>query len=173
MRGTGQRQAKRAVVGAARWTVWWIALAALWLLLDDTVAVPELITGAVAAALGASAAELVHAQQLVRVRLRAAWFRYIWRLPLAVVPDIGLLLKVLFRRLVLRKRVSGRFRAIHFESGRDDDPHDLTRRALAKAGGSFAPNTYVVGVDGERDLMLVHQLSPTGKARDVDPLELR
>jgi hypothetical protein len=30
----------------------------------------------------------------------------------------------------------------------------------------------VVGVDAERDLLLVHQLDPTGGADELDPLEL-
>jgi hypothetical protein len=43
---------------------------------------------------------------------------------------------------------------------------------LAKEFGSFAPNSYVIGVDAERDLMLVHQLEPRGGRDKLDPLEL-
>src|SRR5919201_6674933 len=63
----------------ARLAAWWIALAALWLALDDTVALPELLTGAAAALLGAIAAEVVHSQKLVRVRLQPSWLRHAWR----------------------------------------------------------------------------------------------
>src|SRR5689334_10702624 len=156
----------------ARLCAWWIALAALWLLLDDTVAFPELMTGAVAALIGAIAAEVVHSQGLVRVRLKPAWFRYAWRPLVRLFPDTARVLFVLLRTLVLRRPSNGRFRALPFRAGRRGGRRDTTRRALAKAVGSFTPNTYVIGVDQERDLLIVHQLEPTGGADELDPLEL-
>ena len=43
-----------------------------------------------------------------------------------------------------------------------------------KSAGSFAPNTYVVGADEERGILLVHQLATRDDiAADVDPLGLR
>ena len=56
--------------------------------------------------------------------------------------------------------------------GYEGGAYDTTRRALAKGAGSFAPNSYVVGVDAERELLLVHQLDPSGGASELDPLEL-
>lgn len=157
----------------ARLCAWWIALAALWLALDDTVAFPELMTGAAAALIGAVAAEVVHSQNLVRVRLKPRWLRFGWRPLLLLFPDTARVLLVLVRQLLLRRPPRGRFRAVRFRSGYDNGAHDTTRRALAKVAGSLAPNAYVVGVDAERDLMLVHELDPTGGTRsDLDPMEL-
>jgi multisubunit Na+/H+ antiporter MnhE subunit len=156
----------------ARLAAWWIALAALWLVLDDTVAFPELMTGAAAALLGAIAAEVVHSQKLVRVRLKPSWLRHAWRPLVQLIPDTARVLAVLLRQLILRRPPRGEFRAVSFRAGRADGAYDTTRRSLAKAVGSFAPNTYVVGVDTDRDLMLVHQLDPKGDVTDVDPLEL-
>jgi hypothetical protein len=34
----------------------------------------------------------------------------------------------------------------------------VTRRALLVGGRSLAPNSFVVGIDAGRDVMLVHQL---------------
>lgn len=157
---------------AARFVAWWIALGALWMVLDDNVALPELITGAVAALIGSVAAEVVHTQKLVRVRVKPGWLRHAWR-PLArVFPDTGRVMAVLLRQLVLRRPARGQFRAVRFRAGRPAGAHDGTRRTLAKTAGSFAPNTYVVGVDLDRDILLVHQLEPTGGATELDPLEL-
>ncbi len=156
----------------ARLCAWWIALAALWLALDDTVAFPELMTGAAAALIGAVAAEVVHSQHLVRVRVKPSWLRYAWRPVVRVFPETASVLLALLRQLVLRRPVSGEFRMVPFRPGRPDGAYDMTRRALAKTAGSFAPNTYVVGVDEEREVMLVHQLEPGGDASDLDPLEL-
>jgi hypothetical protein len=39
--------------------------------------------------------------------------------------------------------------------------------------GSFAPNTYVLDVDRERGLILIHQLVPKpDQPRSIDPLGL-
>ncbi|MFL5819231.1 MAG: hypothetical protein ACJ76S_00910 [Solirubrobacteraceae bacterium] len=162
-----------ATVIAMRWLVWWAFLGALWLAVDDTVALPELIDGAVAAALGATVAEIVHAQRVVRARPRARWLLGAWRLPLATARDVCLLLATLISALLRPGSVHGEFRAVDFRAGADDDPRDTARRALAKGAGSFAPNTYVVGIDRARDSMLVHQLRASRRARDPDPLELR
>lgn len=151
---------------------WWVALAALWLILDDNVAFPELMTGAAAALIGAVAAEVVHSQNLVRIRVEPRWLRYLWRPLLRLLPDTVRVLGVLLGQLLLHRPARGRFRAIRFRAGRPAGAADTTRRALAKAGSSFAPNAYVIGVDAEQDLMLVHQLDPTGGVNELDPLEL-
>jgi hypothetical protein len=45
---------------------------------------------------------------------------------------------------------------------------------MIQAAASFAPNTYVIGTDFDRDLVLVHQLVPTDDpVADADPLRLR
>jgi multisubunit Na+/H+ antiporter MnhE subunit len=155
-----------------RWIAWFIALGALWLVLDDNVATPELITGAVAALVGTVAAAVVHSQHLVEVKLRPRMLRRAWRPLVRLVPDTAIVLGVLFKRLVLRRPPRSGFRAIPFRSGRENGAEDTARRALAKAGGSFTPATYVVGVEGERDLLLVHQLERGGDERSLDPLEL-
>jgi multisubunit Na+/H+ antiporter MnhE subunit len=155
-----------------RWVAWFIALGALWLVLDDSVALPELITGAVAALLGTVAAVVVHSQHLVTFKLRPRMLRKAWRPLVHLFPDTALVLAVLFKRLVLRRPAQSGFRAIPFRSGRENGAEDTARRALAKTGGSFTPAAYVVGVEGERDLLLVHQLERRGDARSLDPLEL-
>ena len=47
----------------------------------------------------------------------------------------------------------GTFRAVRFRCGPDHDI-EIGRRALAEWFGSFAPNTIIVGVDVERELIL-------------------
>jgi hypothetical protein len=59
--------------------------------------------------------------------------------------------------------------AVPFRYGSSDDPEDAARRALLVAGLSVTPNSVVVGVDADRDEVLVHQLVPdaAGLLRDV------
>ncbi|MBV9001348.1 MAG: hypothetical protein JO304_19985, partial [Solirubrobacterales bacterium] len=66
---------------------------------------------------------------------------------------------------------NGVFRAVPFRCG-DDEELESGRRALAESLGSFSPNTIIVGVDGERELILGHQLSPRGGREAIDVLRL-
>lgn len=56
--------------------------------------------------------------------------------------------------------------------GGGDGSDDVGRRALAEGLGSLAPNTIVIGIDGENDLLLVHQLHRSGGREQLDVLEL-
>jgi hypothetical protein len=49
---------------------------------------------------------------------------------------------------------------------------DIGRRGLSEILGSLAPNTIVIGVDTERQLLLVHQLHRTGGSENLDVLRL-
>jgi multisubunit Na+/H+ antiporter MnhE subunit len=153
------------------WVAWWVLLAAFWLLLVDTVKAPELYTGAVAAALGASFMTAVRAQRIIAFRPRLRW---LLALPVVLprsAADMGLLAGALVRRLILRRDVRGEFRAVPFRHG-GAGGEDTARRVLTKLAGSFAPNTYVLEVDEARDVAFVHQLVPRPGRRDADPLDL-
>lgn len=155
------------------WVTSWVLLSGLYLLLVvDSIDASELVTGAVAAAVGAVAATAVRSQRLVSFRPRMRWALGLWRLPLQAAVDTGILVVMLWRRLVVRQPVGGSFRAVPFRAG-GEDPEAAARRAVAKGVGSFAPNTYVLDIDREHELILVHQLVPTpDQPKNIDPLEL-
>jgi multisubunit Na+/H+ antiporter MnhE subunit len=146
-------------------------LLAFWLLLTDTVKLPELCTGAVAAGLGAAAMSSVRRQGIVSFRPRVRWlFAPVRVLPRAVA-DLGVLVSALARRVVLRRDVRGGFKAVRFRHG-GTDGEATARRVLTKLTASFTPNTIVLDVDEDQDLILVHQLVPRPGRGDADPLEL-
>lgn len=150
------------------WVVCWIFFFFVWILLVEKTEVSELITGAVAAAFGATLTTALHARHGIPFKPGVRWTLKLWRLVPQAVFDLGVLVAVLWRRLVLRQPVSGSFRAVPFHvSGGDAEAN--ARRVLATGAGSFAPNTYVVDVDEERGLILVHQLE---RRESLDPLEL-
>jgi len=68
--------------------------------------------------------------------------------------------------------VAGILRAVSFDHGQVGDPRDAGRRGLSEALGSLTPNTIVIGIDPDRDLVLVHQLRRSGGADGVDVLGL-
>jgi hypothetical protein len=140
---------------------------ALWVALVDNTHVPELVVGAGVAVVGATAAVVVRQQRLVVLRPRLVWLARLWR-PLARYPlDTWLLVRALPRR------GGGRLVAIPFDPG-EDDPRGAARRVLMQAAVSFPPNTYAIGTDYERDLVLIHELvRRPDPAADADPLRLR
>ena len=153
---------------AAGWIVWTGSLFAFWLLLVDTVDLAQLIAGVVAAALAASAALLIEDERDLRMRPRARWARRLLPTLGRAVLDCG----VLARALVRPRRVRGRLRAVEFPVGARGS-RARAKRVAAKWLDSIGPNSYVVGVDAEHDVMLVHQLVPPDDPASADPMELR
>lgn len=156
---------------AFAWSLGWVSAAALYFLLIDITDLPELIVGAGAAVLAATGFELAREQGIVGESIRWSWLLRLYRPVLRVPRDIAVVSAMALLALVRREPTLGSFRVVRFE-GNGDEPHETGRCALAEAAGSVAPNTFVVGVDVERQLMLAHQLKPTGGREAIDPLEL-
>jgi hypothetical protein len=146
-------------------------MAALYLLLIDITDLPELIVGAGAAVLAATGLELAREQGIVGESLRWRWLVRLHRSLLRIPRDIAVVSAMALVALLRRKPAFGSFRVVRFSCD-EDEPREIGRRALAEAAGSLAPNTFVVGIDGERQLILAHQLHPTGGRETLDPLEL-
>jgi hypothetical protein len=154
------------------WAGGFVLAGALYLLLIDTATLPELIVGAVAAALAASGFELAREEgEVGGLTARLRWLLTLHRAVKSVPTDIATLSLLAFRQLVRPKAVNGTFRAVPFRCG-DDEDLETGRRAMAEAFGSFSPNTIIVGVDGERELILGHQLRPRGGREAIDVLRL-
>ena len=140
------------------WIAWYVPLVVLWLAFVDTFARQEVIAGLVAAAVAATAAELVRSQELVRFRLDPRWLRGLPGLPWQVLRDTWLLTVALWRHCTGHP-VRGVFRVVPFPSEADDN-RSAARRALVTVLASVAPNTVVVGVEGDEGELLVHELVP-------------
>jgi hypothetical protein len=153
------------------WLTAWAAAAALYLLLIDITDLPELIVGAGAAVLAAIGLELSREQRIVGESIRIAWLARIYRLLVRIPADIAIVSWVALRALVGRDASPGAFRTLRFRCG-DDEALESGRRALAEAIGSVAPNTFVIGIDPERKLILAHQLRPAESRQTIDVLEL-
>jgi multisubunit Na+/H+ antiporter MnhE subunit len=147
--------------GAARaFAVWWVLCAALWLALVDRTRLDELLTGVVAATLGATAAVLVRQERQVILRPRARWLAGAWR-PLAAFPgDLWRLARTLVVRGVLRRPGTGTIVELPFAAV-GHTPREAAFRVLTASLGSAAPNTIVLDVDEEARVLRAHQLEPT------------
>jgi multisubunit Na+/H+ antiporter MnhE subunit len=142
-----------------------------YLLLIDTLLLPEvylLIGVAIACAM---AFALSREQGFAEARIRPWWLLNGWRVLLKIFLDIVLLCWEAVAQLLAPRQARGNFRAVRFQAT-EETPQDAGRRALTEWLGSVAPNTIVVGVDAKRKLLLVHQLHRQGEPDQVDPLGL-
>jgi hypothetical protein len=156
------------------WALRWLLLCALWLALADSRALPELAAAAVAAAIGATFAGAIvrpgrpgTARALVSLSKASphTFFRPIHGL----LFDSAILTAALWRRVVRGERIAGSFRAARHSA--PAGTRTAAARAVAEVWGSLVPNRYVVGIDDERPLILVHELIRTDEP--LDPLAPR
>ena len=158
--------------GVLAWFAAWVASAALWTILTDSVRIEEILAGALVAGLAATGFEVARRQQLAPEGIRPSLARRSWRALAQVAPDVWRLTRAAFAQVAQRKARRGEVVAIPFRQ--DGGAADAAaRRAVAAAIGSVSPNSIVVGVDPDTGTMLVHQLEPTREPSDLDPLGLR
>jgi multisubunit Na+/H+ antiporter MnhE subunit len=153
----GEHRASRRVI---TWLTWWVLMMSLWVAIDDSVRSDELLAGAAAAALAAAAAEAVGHQARTRYTIRPAWLPAALRLPGQVAQETLIVFAVLARTIARRQPPPrGAFTEVPVRYG-DDSPPGVTRRVLLTGARSLAPNAFVLGIDRERDVMIVHELVP-------------
>lgn len=151
------------------WIVTWVLLWALYLLLVFKTEPAEIAAGAVCGAIAATGAALVRQQAAARFAPGRGWWRGMLVLPRELAVDTWLLVTVLWRVIVRREDVRGRFITLPFPGVTGDSTDALSRRALAKWFGSVAPNTLVVGFDEDAERILLHQLVATDAPPVCDP----
>jgi multisubunit Na+/H+ antiporter MnhE subunit len=152
-----RRRSDRIARPLGAWLLWWVLLMSLWVIVDNSIASDELLAGAGAAALGALLAEVVGFQAATRFRMRIEWLVPALRLPGQMVRDTWIVFVALWRRLARGEQPASGFRELPVRYG-DDTVEGKTRRALYIGGQSVAPNTFALGIDKDRDVMIVHQL---------------
>jgi len=141
------------------WLAWWIVSAALWMALVDNQPLPELIAGAVVATLAATAAVLVRPwERPFRLRLPPGAVGRALRQLAGLAGDVPALVRVLWRRGVLRRPGRGALVEVPFADVPPRAPRDARERALAQALGSLAPATTVIDLDPERRVLIEHRL---------------
>jgi multisubunit Na+/H+ antiporter MnhE subunit len=138
-----------------------------YLVVIDTTSLPELYTGAVIALLAAVGYVAAREQERPEPSYRARWMLRAWRPILRIPADVVRVSVELALQLVAPRGRRGTLRAVPFAHG-GEGPGDIGRRAVTELAGSLAPNTIVIGVDAERNLLLVHQLQRSGDADALD-----
>jgi multisubunit Na+/H+ antiporter MnhE subunit len=144
---------------AVTWLAWWVLMMALWVMIDDSLQFDELLAGAGAAAVAAVAAEIITHQADVRLRVRPGWraAAEVLRLPGQVARDTLTVFGALARTLATGRPPDGGFAEVPVPYG-EDTPAGEIRRVLLTGARSLAPNEFVLGLDADRGVMVVHQL---------------
>ena len=145
----------------ARWAVWWVALACLWLVYQGEWNRVEWIAAASAASLGATLAVALRRQERAALRLEAGGFLQLVKVPWQILRDFALL--TLF--LVLRRRSAG-IRRLPFATG-GARPAERGRRVLAALALTYSPNSYVIDMDEEAHEVVVHTLYPVPPGEEL------
>lgn len=155
----------RGLIGAL------ILAGSFYLLLIDTLDLPELYTGAGVVVLAAALFGASRDPEPTEIAPRALWWLRGWRVLARVPGDIAGVSFAALDQVVRRRPSYGGLRAVSFAG--DRNPRTAAgRRALAEALGSLTPNTIVLGVDVERGLILAHELRPGHGRRSIDVLGL-
>jgi hypothetical protein len=87
-------------------------------------------------------------------------------LPLVVVADFGLLIYALGMSIARRRAVRGRYIARDFPAGPKTTPRGAAHRAWTVLVGGYSPNAYVVDIDPDENVVLVHDLVPWRRSEE-------
>lgn len=135
-------------------------LIGLWMLFVSQLQLAEFAAGVCGAALGAAGDGIVKSKRFAKFRPRLRWlWLFLWE-PWYVLTGSAAIFWALARRLA-GKKSEAQFRVVPFQAG-GDDSEAAARRALAITLTTIPPNFIVIGINKERNFMLVHQVSPTG-----------
>lgn len=137
--------------------IWWVLLMAFWVWIDDSIALAELLVGAGVAVLGALVAEVVQYQAASHIRIRFEWLALALPIPLQVLRDLEVVFAALFRQMFGGQAPPSALEEVTLRVG-GESASTVTRRVLLVMGTSVAPNTFALGVDKERGVMIVHRL---------------
>jgi Na+/H+ ion antiporter subunit len=153
------------------WVLRVAALAGVWLVLTDSRNTQELILGSAAVAITAVATSVI-----ARTRPRDAWARLRAGARLALTHLPAALWRLCSESAVLAWRVAGavvgrhslggRFRAAAYRPG--GERRGVAGTVATELIGSLAPNRYVVGVDEDRGIVIIHELAFSHEP--VDPM---
>jgi Na+/H+ ion antiporter subunit len=153
----------------AFWLGWWALAYGLWVLLVFKTEPAEFVAGALAAALAATGAELVRSRGYAPFAPDLAWSRSLVRLPKEVVVDTWRIAMLLVRHFVRGEPIKGTLRIVKFSPGSRDDPRAQARRTVVGWLACVSPNTYVIGIDEQHHVAVVHQLIRAELPRELEP----
>jgi multisubunit Na+/H+ antiporter MnhE subunit len=155
---------------ALYWVVECLVLFGMWLLFTASLRQTEVFAGLAAAAVAATAAEVVRGEEHPRFLPHFRWILEFWRVDIQILTDTFLLARKLLRMLLAGDRRTGRFISVPFHAD-GNNARAVAKRALAIVYSTMPPNTIVIGIDRKQSTMLVHVLENAGPPRVLAIME--
>lgn len=153
----------------AEYVAAWLGFLALWFSFVYQISLPELFAGAGAAALTLFALKKSLKAEPFSFQPKLRWCTQVWRLPKIILEDFAALFYTLGRH-ILRKPGLGLFQLTPFRTS-GDASRQAAQRCLATTFMSVSPNSVVVDIDTERNVMMFHQVKRAAVPRMIRELE--
>jgi hypothetical protein len=126
----------------------------------------DAVAGAAAAAVAAALAERGRRAARVRPRVPFGHLRRSASVPVIVLADFVIVTHALAVSLLRRRVVRGRYIARDLSAGPRTTPEGAAHRAFTVLLAGYSPNAYVVDIDPEHDVVLVHDLVPWRRSEE-------
>lgn len=147
----------------------WIGFGLLWLFFVYQITLPEVLAGAVAAALTVFGLEKSLKAEPIHFKPKFRWYAYLWQLPGTIAKDLWVLLQTLARHMQ-RKPSEALFQVSPFRTA-GEESRQGAERCLATVFMSVSPNSVVVDIDAKQNLMMFHQVKKAPVPAGIRKLE--
>lgn len=158
---------------AATAAIWLPASFLFWLIFAGSSSKHELMIGGIAAVLTTTGVLVVSLQYPARFSPTGGQLLSAWRLPWYLISGTWEVLLVAARDAFGGKRAQSLFRMVHFRAGKQTDPEDTARRALAALYTTVAPNFIVLGINVSDQTLLFHQIERSSVPKMTQALGAR
>jgi multisubunit Na+/H+ antiporter MnhE subunit len=136
----------------------WISQGLLWIAFADNSGIREIAIGAVVTGMATLAVWRFRRHTHDRYKLRFEYVRQAIHIPKSILVDTWILLRVIVMRL-MGKTIPARIIGVPFKIG-GNGPASRGRRSLAITFLTLTPNTLVLGLLPDEQLLLIHTLIP-------------
>jgi multisubunit Na+/H+ antiporter MnhE subunit len=147
----------------------WAGFLGLWFVFVYQLSLMELLAGAAVAAITVVASEISLRAIPLDFKPEARWLVGVFTLPVIVVKDMVVLVRVL-GRLVAGQKIHSLFQVTHFDASVEGS-RASAKRVLAVAFTTVSPNSIVLGIDRKSGLLLFHELEKTPLPRIIQELQ--
>ncbi|HKV69070.1 MAG TPA: hypothetical protein VJN72_13350 [Gaiellales bacterium] len=151
-------------VGA--WLCWWVGCFWLWMLHIGQWDRIDAVAGAVTAVVAATIAERARRAANVHPRVALGPFKRSLSMPLIVVADFAVVTYALVISIARRRVVRGQYLAREFPAGPTTTPEGAAHRAWTVLLAGYSPNAYVIDIDPEENVVLIHDLVPWRRSEE-------
>jgi multisubunit Na+/H+ antiporter MnhE subunit len=151
---------------AGAWLAWWVGCFWLWMLLVGHFDWVDAVAGAAVAVVAATLAECARRAARVHPRVALEVLRGSVAVPVIILADFAVVTYALAASLARRRVVRGRYVARDFRAGPRTTPEGAAHRAWTVLVAGYSPNAYVVDIDPDENVVLVHDLVPWRRSEE-------